>query len=272
MPPSSPLPVPRGRARRWSSPWVAVAAAGALLAAPACGGAGAGDSRTLRVLAAASLTEVFRHLEPEFEATHDDVDVVLQFGSSATLAAQVEAGAPADVFVTADAAIADRLAEAGVVGAPTEVATNDLALMVAPGNPRNITRLADLDRPGVVFVLCAAAAPCGHLGDIALRRAEVQAAPAGREENVKAVVSRVLLGEADAGIVYASDVRAAGDRAEGVPISGADPELRAKYAAAVVRHGRRAGDASAWIDFLLTPTGRRAFRAAGFGPAGGPHP
>lgn len=269
MPSLPTLPVrgtPAGRSQRW----VAVAVAGVLLTAPACGDAGAGGSpRALRVLAASSLTEVFRRLEPEFEAAHRSVDVVLQFGSSATVAAQLEAGAPADVFVTADVAIADRLVGAGVVGAPTEIATNELALLVASGNPRNIEGLADLDRPGVVFVLCAAAAPCGHLGVAALRRAAVRSAPAAREENVKAVVGRVLLGEADAGIVYASDVRAAGARAEGIAISNADSELRARYAAAVVRRSGRTATASAWIDFVRAPAGRRALRDAGFAPTDG---
>lgn len=249
-----------------ASPIVRAAVVAVVLAFGGCAGAsGDGDGRSLRVLAASSLTGVFRALETEFEAARPGVNVVLHFGSSAVLAEQLRAGAPADVFVSADTGITDRLAGDGVVGPPVAVASNRVALLVARGNPLGIRGLTDLDRPGIVFVMCGGAAPCGRLGDEALRRAGVEARPAAREENVRAVVSRVVLGEADAGIVYVSDVRAAAGRAEGVAIAS---DLRAHYAAAVVRGTRHREDASAWTDFVRGRRGQKALRAAGFEPPG----
>lgn len=210
----------------------------------------------ITVLAAASLADPFTELAAVFEAA-EGVDVALRFGGSYALVAQVNEGAPADVLVTAD-----ELTMAAVNGAvdPTIIARNRLAIAVERGNPKGITGLGDLDRPDVVLVLCAPEVPCGRLGALALDRAGVDVAPASLEENVKGVVSKVALGEADAGIVYATDVRGA----NAVTIDADEPELEAVYPMTVLESGDHAALAGAWVDFVAGPEGRAVLVAHGF--------
>lgn len=222
----------------------------------------------VRVLAAASLTEVFTTLAKAFEAAHPGTTVTPSFGGSSALAEQIRQGAPADVFASADDATMQPLEQAGLVEAPTVIARNRLTLVVEKGNPKGIGALADLARPGTVFVLCAPAVPCGRLGAAALQRAGVTARPASLEDNVKSVTNKVALGEADAGIVYVTDVaaaRAAGGKVDAVAIAGADdPALAAVYPMAVVKGAVNSAGARAWLSFVAGPDGQRALRSAGF--------
>ena len=221
-----------------------------LLATVGCGNGG-GESRQLRVLAASSLTDALTELEPTFERLHDGVDVTFQFGPSSALAEQVNQGAPADVLVTADE---ETMARVDGVD-PVLIARNRLSIVVEPGNPEGIGALADLASDGVITVLCAVEVPCGRLGALALTKAGVDLEPAAYEESVKGVVTRVALGEADAGIAYVTDVRAAGGDVDGIAIDIADdPELEAVYPAAVVPGARVASLAEAFVEVL---TGRR---------------
>jgi molybdate transport system substrate-binding protein len=236
--------------------------------ATGCGGDEASTS-SLTVLAASSLTEALDSIVPAFEAAHGDVDVTTSFAGSSALAAQIEAGAPGDVFVAADETTMAALEERGLVGPSAVVARNRLTIVVEEGNPASIEDLADLARDDLLVVLCAPEVPCGRYAARALAAAGVEGVePRSLEENVKAVVSKVALGEADAGIVYASDVRASAADVDAVDIDGSDdPRLLARYPAAVVRRPEAGRAARAFVDFLRSPRGQALLEAAGFLPA-----
>lgn len=236
----------------------AVALASIVVVVAACAPTGSSEG-TITVLAAASLTEPFTEIGRRFDG------VVFSFDGSATLVQQVNNGAPADVLATADETTMQAAVDAGTVGAPAAFVRNRLAIVVAPGNPRLVRSLADLARPDLVVVLCAPAVPCGRSGQHALSRAGVAARPASLEPNVKGVVAKVALGEADAGIVYATDARAAADRATTVPIP-ADQNVVATYPIAIVRGSDRAARAEAFVAYVRSADGRAVLAAAGFEP------
>jgi molybdate transport system substrate-binding protein len=233
----------------------------------ACGGNGAAATgpTTVRVLAASSLTEAFSELERAYEADHHDVDVVLTFGGSSALATQVAEGVPADVVATADAETMDRVVAAGDASAPVVFARNRPALVVEAGNPLGLRALGDLARPGVVTVLCAPEVPCGRVAARAFQRAGVAVAPRSLEENVKGVIAKVALGEADAGIAYVTDARAAEGRVDGVAFPGADaPELTSAYPMAVLNDAAEPAAAKRWVAFVRSATGQRVLDDHGF--------
>ena len=174
---------------------------------------------SITVFAASSLTDAVSRIGADFEKAHPGVMLHFTFAGSSTLAAQIEQGAIGDVFASADQPTMQKLVQAGLVsGAPLVFARNHLQIVVARGNPEHISGLADLSRAGLVVVLCAPAVPCGRYAGQALERAAVTVRPASQEADVKAVVSKVALGEADAGIVYVTDVKAAGTTVQGVDI------------------------------------------------------
>ncbi|HSH61490.1 MAG TPA: molybdate ABC transporter substrate-binding protein [Acidimicrobiales bacterium] len=241
----------------------------AMALSTACTGSeAASKARTVKVSAAASLTEAFTELAEEYQAAHPGLRIETSFGASSALAQQVNVGAPVDVLATADEVSMKRVTDAGSASAPEIFARNRLALLVGRGNPKAITGLADLARPGVVFLACAPEVPCGRLAAAALEKAGVKARPASLEENVKGVVSKVTVGEADAGIVYATDVKAAGDRALGMEIDFAgDPALAAVYQIAVTSQAGNVEAARDWVDFVLSERGRQALTRFGFLPS-----
>jgi len=218
----------------------------------------------VRVFATASLTDSLPAITEEFEESAN-VAVELSFGASSALAQQVKDGADADVLITADQRTMDTIRASDLVDGDTPViARNRLAILVERGNPLDITALPDLAREGVVTVLCAPEAPCGALARALLAEAGVNFTPASLEENVKGVMAKVTLGEADAGIVYETDVRAAGS-AEGVTIpEAADARFEAVYPAAVIRSSTARAAARDFVAHLLTPKAQRRLRDAGF--------
>jgi molybdate transport system substrate-binding protein len=223
-----------------------------------------GDETTLTVLAAASLTETFTELESVFEAEHPGVDVRLAFDSSATLATQVVQGAPADVLATADAPTMQSVVDSGLTATePAVFATNTMVLVVPADNPADITRLNDLDRPGTSFVACAGSAPCGAIAVRLLDSNNVEAAPKSLEVDVKSVLTKVVLDEADAGLVYATDATAAGEEVRSIGIPHASEAVNHYLVAAV--GDEPSGPAQAWIDLVLSPTGQDILHDAGFG-------
>jgi molybdate transport system substrate-binding protein len=277
--PTTPLapPPPRGPQCREHrlSPLVALLAAGLLVlagcgsnAGGASGGGGGGDAAekgTLTVLGAASLTEAFTTLAEDFEAAHPGTHVRLAFDSSATLAEQVNQGAPADVLATADTATMQTVRDAGnTAGKPQLFATNHLELVVPRDNPAGITKFADLDKPGVKYVVCVDTAPCGKLARTVLSRTGITHPPASEEVDVKAVESKVQLGEADAGIVYATDVVAAGDKVKAVDIPTSNQNLNS-YPIAALEEARKPALAEAWVRLVLSAEGRKVLAADGFG-------
>jgi molybdate transport system substrate-binding protein len=234
-----------------------------------CGGdpgaAERAETGTLTVLAAASLTEVFTALAGDFESDHPGVRVRLAFDSSATLAEQVTQGAPADVLATADRRTMQTVVAADAVdGRPQVFATNQLQLVVPPDNPARISRFADIGRPGVKLVVCVRSAPCGELATAVLAATGVTVEPASEEVDVKAVLSKVQLDEADAGLVYTTDAAAAGNNVEVVPAPSSTAN-RTRYPIATLAEARKPVLARAWVELVTSAQGRRLLLDAGFG-------
>lgn len=236
------------------------------LAATACAGAGAagGEATRLPVFAASSLSAAFGQVQRAFEADRPGVDVAVNSAGSSTLAAQIVQGAPAAVFASADRAQMRVVADAGLVaGRARPFGRNLLAVAVRPGNPRGVRDLGDLAAPDVAVVLAASHVPVGRYARRALRAAEVDVHPVSLELETSAVVSKVALGEADAGIVYTSDIRAAGGDVAGVAIPRAR-NVVAAYPIAVLRGAADPAAARAFTAFVRSPAGQRILAAHGF--------
>ena len=207
-------------------------------------------SGTLTVLAAASLTNGFTALGKEFETANPGTKVNFSFGSSSDLETQIEQGAPADVFASADEANMDKIVAAhDNATAPHDIAKNRLAIAVEPGNPKHIATLADLTKPGVVVVLCDPSVPCGKFADQVLANAGVNLTPKSREINVKATLTKVELGEADAAIVYVSDVKTSG-KVLGVTIPDA-VNVVTTLPVVALKDSKHAALAAAWVSFVV---------------------
>jgi len=223
-----------------------------------------GDA-TLTVFAAASLTAAFTELGDAFTAENPDAEITFNFAGSSDLVAQITEGAPVDVFASADLANMAELIDAGLAADdPAVFATNLAEIIVETGNPTGITVVADLADGDLVVVQCAPEVPCGSYAEQIFANAGVEVTPASFEENVKAVVTKVVLGEADAGIVYRTDVIAAGADADGVTI-GDDLNVVAEYPIVSIADGSNPAGARAFIEFVLSPAGREILAAFGFG-------
>jgi molybdate transport system substrate-binding protein len=232
---------------------------------PATTGSTTSVTGTVTVFAAASLTAAFEEAAEAFEAANPDAEVKLNFAASSALAQQIDEGAPADVFASADEANMTKAVDAGdIAREPKIFATNDLQIIVEPGNPEGITGVADLAKPGVIYVTAAPEVPIGTYAAQVLEKAGVTVTPSSLEADVKAVVTKVTSGEADAGIVYATDVTAAGAKAEGVDIP-AELDVEATYPVAVTREAANPEAAAAWIAFLTGSEGRAILAEHGFG-------
>jgi molybdate transport system substrate-binding protein len=257
----------------------AAAAAALLLAASlaACSGgaAGAGTtaapggtralSGTLNVFAAASLKQTFTQLAATFEKDNPGTKVSLDFDGSSTLVSQITQGAPADVFASADQANMAKLEKAKMAeGTPAVFATNVLTIVVPPGNPANIATFADLAKPGVKVVVCAAQVPCGAAAKSDEASAGVVVKPVSEELNVTSVLGKVTSGEADAGLVYVTDATTAGDKVKAVPLKLASPAVN-KYPIAAVSTSKNQALAAAFIALVTGPGGRKVLGSAGFG-------
>ncbi|MDP9984314.1 molybdate transport system substrate-binding protein [Pseudarthrobacter oxydans] len=226
----------------------------------------AGDAgKTVTVFAAASLKAPFTALAEQFEAAHPGTTVTLSFAGSSDLATQISQGAPADVFASADANTMARLSGAGLVeGPPRDFASNVLTIAVPPGNPASIASFADLARPGVRTVICAAQVPCGAAAKAVGQGAGVTLKPVSEESSVTDVLGKVASGEADAGLVYVTDVLAARDKVQEVPFPGAEQAVNT-YPIAAVRTAKHKEHAAAFIEAVLGPDGQQFLRGAGFG-------
>jgi len=251
---------------------------GLLLSPAARADAGpASEGNTLTVFAAASLREAFGGLGEAFQRSHPGAVVRFNFAGSQELRTQIEHGAPADVFASADTRHMDALRREGLVEAPRLFATNAPVIVVPADDPARVRGLADL--PGVRrLVIGAPEVPVGAYALQILDRARatlgadfparVQARVASRELNVRQVLTKVVLGEADAGIVYRTDARSAGARV-GVREIPPGVNVVAEYPIAAVAHGRHPDLTRAWIALVTGPEGRAALASAGFGiPAG----
>ena len=234
-------------------------------ALPALGASAATPSSdTLNVFAAASLTEAFKAIGAAFEAAHPGSALQFNFAGSSTLVQQIREGAPADVVASADEANMQKLGDAGDLAGPARIfATNRLAIAVPAGNPRHIGALSDLGAADLTLALAAPAVPAGKYAAEAFAKAGLALPSASQEPDVRAVLNKVALGEVDAGIVYVTDVRAAGLRVEAVAI----PEkfnVVARYPIAVVKHATDAVRAEAFVVFVCSDAGRGRLAEYGF--------
>ena len=236
----------------------------AALVATAVAGCSDDDSKTkLTIFAASSLTGTFTTLEKQFESDHSDVDVVLSFGSSTTLAEQITAGAPADVIATADEKSIDVVKDAGQLAAdPTQFATNTLVIAVPAGNPGDVTGVDSLNT--VDFVACDPSAPCGAAAATMLTNAGITAKPKTYEPDVATTLATVETGEVDAGIVYVTDATGAGDKVEAVQIP-ADDNVTNPYFIATVKDASESSLADQWLALVTGPEGQSVLAEAGFG-------
>jgi molybdate transport system substrate-binding protein len=242
-----------------------VGLAALVVLAAGCGDGGAGTSPTITVFAAASLSNAFTELGEAFTSANPGTAVTFNFAASSALVAQIGQGAPADVYASADLINMTTLGEAGhLAGEPVVFTTNLAQIIVEPRNPQGITGVADLADEDLIVISCAPEVPCGRYAEEVLDNAGVTVRFASFEENPRAVVSKVTLGEADAGIVYVTDVIAAGDAATGVEIPTAINVI-AEYPIVVTRDAKSPQAAQAFIDFVLSNDGQAILESYGFG-------
>jgi molybdate transport system substrate-binding protein len=245
---------------------VGLAAAASLLAGAGCGGGAAGGRPpgTVTVFAAASLTESFTGLGRDFEAANPGTRVTFSFGGSAALAAQIGQGAPADVFASASPANMKTVTDAGDVdGAPATFARNQLVIAVPKGNRGRVAGLADLARPGTKVAVCAEQVPCGAAARRALDAAGVRLTPVTLEQDVKAALAKVRLGEVDAALVYRTDAKAAAADVDGVEFAESAGAVN-DYPIAVLRDAPNPAGARAFVAHVRSERGRAVLAAAGF--------
>ncbi len=218
----------------------------------------------LTVFAAASLTAAFDEIGAAFMTENPEVKVTFNYAGSSDLVTQINEGAPVDVFASADKANMTKLTDAGNnSGTPEVFVKNTPQIIVGKGNPKAIATVADLAKPDTIVVLCAPEVPCGKYAATILTNAKVTVTPKSQEQNVKAVVTKVTAGEADAGIVYATDVLAAGDKAEGVDIP-ADINVIAEYPIVATKASANPEAAAAFIEFVASEQGQKILDSYGF--------
>jgi molybdate transport system substrate-binding protein len=217
----------------------------------------------LVVSAASSLTNAFGEIALAFEATHPDVDVVMNLAGSSTLSEQILQGAPADLFASADQKNMDKVASSKLVeGTPQVFARNSLTIAVPTGNPGNVTGLDDFGNPDLLIGLCAAAVPCGDLARQALEMASVEAMVDTNESDVRALTTKLELGELDAGIIYKSDLVGSSGLEE-IVISQ-EVNVTTDYPVAVLSRSTNRDVADEFVKFLLSPEGQGILARFGF--------
>ncbi|MGW0767425.1 molybdate ABC transporter substrate-binding protein [Streptomyces sp. NPDC002676] len=221
-------------------------------------------SGTVTVFAAASLKESFTTLGQEFEKQHPGTKVSFNFGGSDTLAANITGGAPADVFAAASPKTMKIVTDkSDAVGTPTTFVRNQLEIATVPGNPHKVASLKDLTKSGLKVVLCDKTVPCGAAAQKALDASKLKLTPASYEQDVKSALTKVELKEADAAVVYKTDVKAAGDKVQGVEFPESANAINA-YPIAQLKNGQNAEAAKAFIALVQSPAGQKVLSAAGF--------
>jgi molybdate transport system substrate-binding protein len=252
----------------------AIGAASALLLT-GCGGSSGGTSapasgsaapqaQTLTVLAAASLTETFNALGKQFETDHPGVTVKYNYAGSSDLAQQIVNGAPADVFAAASDVTMKTVTDATLTAAkPVTFAKNVLQIATPPGNPKGIATFADLAKPGVKVIVCAPQVPCGAAAQKIEKATNTTLKPVSEEADVKSVLSKVQTGDADAGLVYVTDVNSAGNKVQGVNFPEAS-QASTNYPIAVLNKAPAADLANQFVTLVTGERGWQALEQAGF--------
>lgn len=238
--------------------------AGSGASAPAGSGT-EGPTGSITVFAAASLQQTFTTLGKEYEQAHPGASIRFSFAGSSDLVSQIQNGAPADVFASADEANMAKLSSDDLAsGSPRDFATNVLEIAVAPGNPKGITDLDDLTAPGVQLVTCAAPVPCGAATAKVESASGVDLEPVSEEQSVTDVLGKVESGQADAGLVYVTDVRGAGGKVDGVPFDESGKAVNT-YPIGVLRESEDPELAQAFSEYVRSAAGQRVLADAGFG-------
>ena len=225
----------------------------------------AGDelNGTVTVFAAASLTESFTTLGKQFEQRHPSVTVKFNFAASSALAESISQGAPADVFASASTKTMDAVVQDGDAQDPKDFAQNTMEIAVPPDNPGKVAALADLSKPGLKIALCQEQVPCGATAKKILDKAKITIKPKTLGADVKSVLTTVSLGEVDAGVVYKTDVQAAGSKVKGIEIP-ADQNASTAYPIATLKDAPNADGAKAFVEYVLSADGTKVLEAAGF--------
>ncbi len=247
---------------------VAAASVLALSSLAACGsddssGSSSSKNVTLHVFAAASLTESFTTLGKQFEKDHPGTKVEFNFGPSSGLSEQITSGAPADVFASASPSNMDTLVSGGDAKDPKNFATNSMEIATPPDNPAKIASVNDLAKSSVKVALCAPDVPCGKVAAEVFANAKITVKPVTEEVDVKSVLTKVTLGEVDAGVVYVTDVQAAGDKVKGVEISP-DVNATTSYPIATLEGSKHQKEAGEFVDLVLSDDGAKVLEEAGF--------
>jgi molybdate transport system substrate-binding protein len=231
---------------------------------PGATGAAGGVTGPVMVLAAASLTESFTAIGTRFEQVNPAVEVAFSFGGSSGLAQQIVSGAPADVFAAASPATMKTVTDAGDgAGTPVTFVRNRLVIAVPKGNPKGLTSLAGLARPGVKVALCAEQVPCGAAAKKALAAAGVSVTPVTQEQDVKAALAKLRLGEVDAALVYRTDANAAAAQVEGIEFPESAGAVN-DYPITALKDAPNPAGAAAFIAFVRSPEARQILTDAGF--------
>ncbi|MET9675163.1 molybdate ABC transporter substrate-binding protein [Streptomyces sp. NPDC006482] len=227
----------------------------------ASGSASAAPAAKLTVLAAASLTNVFETAGAAYEKSHPGTEITFSFAGSQELVAQVAQGSPADALVTADTKSMDKVK--ADTGTPTVIARNRLVIATGEGNPHRIDDLQDLADTTLKVVLAAPEVPAGKYSAQILDARNITVKPVSQEPNVRAVLSKVELGEADAGLVYKTDATSAADKVDAVEIPDAQNAV-ASYPAATLKDSENAEAAAAFVAWLSSPEAQKILQDAGF--------
>lgn len=221
-------------------------------------------SGTVTVFAAASLKESFEELGKQFEQEHPGTKVTFSFGGSDSLAASITGGAPADVFASASPKTMKIVTDAGdASGTPATFVRNQLEIATLPGNPDKVASLKDLTNADLKVVLCDEAVPCGAAAKKALDASKLKLTPVSYEEDVKSALNKVVLKEADAAVVYKTDVQAAGDKVEGVEFPESAEAIN-EYPITLIKDAPNAEAAKAFIELVQSPEGQQVLTGAGF--------
>ena len=221
------------------------------------------STASITVFAAASLTGTFTQIGKQFEAAHPGDKVTFSFGPSSGLATQITNGAPADVFASAAPANMDQVVTAGDASNPQDFAKNIMEVAVPPSNPANVTSVNNLAKKSVKVALCQPQVPCGVVAAEVFKNAGITVKPVTLEADVKSVLAQVELNEVDAGMVYVTDVQAAGTKVKGVQIP-ADDNASTLYPIATISKSSHQSVAQAFVAYVLSPAGQQVLSAAGF--------
>jgi len=243
---------------------LAVALAGCSSSSTTSPGAGSSPATgTITVFAAASLMGTFTQIGKQFEAAHKGDTVKFSFGPSSGLSTEITGGAPADVFASASPKNMQEVVSAGDASSPQNFAKNTMEVAVPPSNPGKVTSVNDLAKSGVKVALCQPQVPCGVVAAEVFKNAGITVKPVTLQPDVKSVLTQVETGNVDAGMVYVTDVMAAGSKVKGITIP-ANVNASTLYPIASIKGSKHTSIAKEFVDYVLSPAGQQVLTAAGF--------